>query len=109
VKINTVTKVGASQFQMPPGQQLPDLFRHFFDPEQIPERDAHAMGSGFFISDDGYLLTNNHVVDQADEIFVRLIDRREYKAKVVGTDRRSDLALLKVEDKGFNYLEFAES
>lgn len=109
VKINTVTKVDGSTFQMPPGQQLPDIFRHFFDPDQIPERDAHAMGSGFFISSDGYLLTNNHVVDQADEIFVRLTDRREYKAEIVGTDRRSDLALLKVEDQGFQHLEFAES
>ncbi len=109
VKINTVTKMDGAQFQVPPGQQLPDLFRHFFDPEQIPERDAHAMGSGFFISSDGYILTNFHVVDQADEIFVRLTDRREYKAEVVGRDRRSDLALLKVDDKGFKYLEFGNS
>ena len=66
------------------------------------------MGSGFVISKDGYILTNHHVVDGADEIVVRFSDRREFTAEVVGTDRRSDLALLKIEASGLPVLEFAE-
>jgi serine protease Do len=54
------------------------------------------MGTGFIISNDGYVLTNHHVVDGADEVTVRLSDRREYKAKVVGSDEQSDVALLKI-------------
>ncbi len=86
--------------QMPEGP-LGDLFKHFFG-EQGPgmppeERDAKSLGSGFIMSTDGYILTNNHVVKDADEIIVRLSDRRELKAEVVGLDERSDVALLKIE------------
>lgn len=80
-------------------EQLPEFFRHFFGeqfggPNQEP---VQSMGSGFIISKDGYVLTNNHVIDGAAEIVVRLIDRRELVAKVVGVDAKTDLALLKVE------------
>jgi len=110
VKINTVTKSQSRGFQLPPGQEIPDIFRRFFEPrEDMPERNMHSMGSGFFISNDGYILTNNHVVDEADEIVVRLTDRREFDAVVVGVDPLSDLALLKVEEKGFPYLKLADS
>lgn len=104
VKINTVTKSSGSQFQLPPGAQIPEIFRHFLDPRDMQERNMQSMGSGFFISADGYLLTNNHVVENADEIVVRLTDRREYDAVLVGSDPLSDLALLKVEEKGLPFL-----
>ena len=75
-----------------------EFFRRF-PPQPQPPSNARprSLGSGFVISDDGYVLTNNHVVEGADEILVRFPDRRELNAEVVGTDRRSDLALLKVE------------
>lgn len=109
VKITTVQKIpGRTSMQLPPGQQVPEIFRHLFEPRQMPDREAHSMGSGFFISEDGYLLTNHHVIKGADDIIVRLIDRREYSAEIVGVDPRSDLALLKVDTKDVPYLEFSE-
>jgi len=77
-----------------------DFFKRFFG--DVPgqgqrEREVRSGGSGFVISEDGYLLTNNHVVANADEIIVSLSDRREYKAELIGSDERSDVALLKIE------------
>lgn len=106
VKINTISKVKSPIFKIPQGQQIPDIFRHFFDQRNLPEREARAMGSGFFVSADGYVITNNHVIDGADEITVRLVDRREYKATLVGADSRSDLALLKIDEKDLPFLKF---
>ena len=57
------------------------------------------MGSGFIVSNDGYIVTNAHVVDDANEVTVRLSDKREFIAKVVGTDKRTDVALLKIDAK----------
>ena len=77
-------------------QDVPEIFRRFFGPMPQP-RDRGmrmSMGSGFIISADGYVLTNNHVVDGADQVTVRLSDRRELDAKVVGTDAQYDIALL---------------
>ncbi|GAB3105965.1 DegQ family serine endoprotease [Aestuariicella hydrocarbonica] len=111
VKINTVEHVKArGRMQLPPGRQdVPDIFRHLFEPPGgMPERNVQSMGSGFIVSADGYILTNNHVVDGADEIQVRLSDRREYSATVVGSDERSDLALLKVDATGLPTLKFAK-
>lgn len=68
-----------------------------------------GVGSGFIISDDGYIVTNHHVVDGAGRIIVRLNDRREYNADLIGSDSRSDLALLKIEENGLPSLEFADS
>src|SRR5690554_7313303 len=59
---------------------------------------SRSMGSGFIVSKDGYVLTNNHVVEGADEVIVRLNDRREFKAVIVGTDPRSDMAVLKIDN-----------
>jgi serine protease Do len=89
-----------------PGQATPDdpqaeLFRRFFGMPMMPspEDQKHtALGSGFIISRDGYVLTNNHVVAGADKVTVRLQDRRTFTAKVVGTDPKYDIALLKVND-----------
>ncbi|NDP42847.1 MAG: DegQ family serine endoprotease [Aromatoleum sp.] len=66
---------------------------------QAPDRDQQSVGSGFIISSDGYLVTNAHVVDGADEVKVNLADKREFKAKVIGSDKRTDVALLKIDAK----------
>lgn len=88
-----------AQGQGPGDQQdVPEIFRRFFGPMPQP-RDRGmrvSMGSGFIISADGYVLTNNHVVDGSDHVTVRLSDRRELDAKVVGTDEQYDIALLKI-------------
>lgn len=79
-------------------QEVPEIFRRFFGPIPPPHQGMRrSMGSGFVISADGYVLTNNHVVDDADTVTVRLSDRRELEAKVVGTDAQYDIALLKVD------------
>ncbi|WP_206019993.1 DegQ family serine endoprotease [Pseudomaricurvus alkylphenolicus] len=108
VKINTIERRSGRR-QFPQGNQdIPDIFRHLFEPRRMPERQAQSLGSGFIVSEDGYILTNNHVIDGADEIHVRLLDRREYQAEVIGTDERSDIALLKIEEDNLPTLEFAD-
>ena len=107
VKINTV-----SLAEQRTSQQLPDIFRDLFEyggGQTPPARKVRSSGSGFVISQDGYILTNHHVVDQAQEIQVLFADRSEYKATIVGTDRRSDLALLKIEAKRLDALELSNS
>src|SRR6266446_7285927 len=84
---------------------LYDFFRRFVPrqpgPGQGPrEFESRSLGSGFIISTDGYILTNAHVVDSADEVTVRLTDKRDFKARVIGADRRTDLALIKIEATG---------
>lgn len=103
-----------SQFRGPGMDELPDIFRHFFHglPELNPRRDAPAprsLGSGFIISADGYLLTNHHVIRNAEQVIVRLSDRRELEAQVIGTDARSDVALLKIEASDLPYVRIGES
>ncbi len=81
-------------------EQIPEFFRHFFGApfeDRGGKERRQSMGSGFIVSDDGIILTNNHVVADADEIYVRFSDRRELKAELIGADQRSDLAVLKVE------------
>lgn len=85
-----------------PGAPFDDFFRHFFGMpyeggRPQPEQKASSLGSGFIISEDGYILTNHHVVDGADEIIVKLSDQRELQAKIIGSDQRSDVALIKVD------------
>lgn len=106
-----------------------ELFRWFFGPDFAPpgleqgprghgapqqptpeERTVpRGVGSGFFISDDGYILTNNHVVDRASDIFVTLTSGKEYKATVIGTDPRTDVALLKIDAKNLSPLPIGDS
>ncbi len=103
VNISTVRKADAnfgSPLEGHPGaEQIPEFFRHFFGDQFGPYggQPTQSMGSGFIISPDGYILTNNHVVEGADEVIIRLLDRRELTAEVVGVDTKTDLALLKVE------------
>ncbi len=95
-------------------EEMPEFFRRFFgepgQPGQSPvPRDRVSQGSGFLISADGYVLTNHHVIDGADEVVVRLSDRREIKAEVVGSDPQSDVALLKLEGSGFPTMRLGNS
>lgn len=108
VKITAVDKLPERRRQQAPRQQMPDIFQDFFGQRKMPRRSPTATGSGFIISADGYVLTNNHVVGEADDITVRLSDRQEFAAKVVGADPRSDLALLKIDAKGLPTVQFAE-
>ena len=75
-------------------------FFHRFAPQMPHEQESQSLGSGFIISADGYIMTNAHVVDSADKITVRLTDKREFRAKVIGADKRTDVALLKIEATG---------
>ena len=116
VKINTLShaRENTRTQQSPYGnrqspKQMPDIFRRLLEPRQQQEQDVRSIGSGFIISEDGYILTNNHVVGDADEIIIRLVDRREFEAKVVGKDERSDLALLKVDAENLPVVKFADS
>ncbi|MDX1696740.1 MAG: DegQ family serine endoprotease [Thiohalobacterales bacterium] len=108
VNISTTQKVSTGVPELPEGFEIPEmpegspfgeLFKYFFehDGEERYHRDAKSLGSGFIISDDGYVLTNYHVVKGAEEIIVRLSDRRELTGEVIGFDKRSDVALLKIE------------
>ncbi|MGE3480652.1 MAG: DegQ family serine endoprotease [Gammaproteobacteria bacterium] len=113
VNISTTTKVKQEQFRNPHGESMPeqqppfdDFLRRFFGDRGGDggggggggeEFDEKSLGSGFIISADGYVLTNNHVIRDADEIVVRLSDRREFVAEVVGSDKNSDVALLKID------------
>lgn len=104
---------------LPDLEGLPPIFREFFE-RSIPmprgpqgrkgqQREAQSLGSGFIISQDGYVLTNNHVIADADEIIVRLADRSEMVAELVGTDPRTDVALLKVDGKNLPTVKLGKS
>jgi len=80
----------------PEGDPLLDFFRRFA-PQMPREQESQSLGSGFILSADGYIMTNAHVIDHADKITVRLTDKREYSAKVIGADKRTDVALLKID------------
>lgn len=100
------------------GQELPEIFRHFFgDSFSMPpgggsqgrSQERQSLGSGFVISADGYVLTNAHVVQDADEILVRLNDRRELTAELIGSDSQTDVALLKIDANNLPVLNLGDS
>ncbi|MCX2523640.1 DegQ family serine endoprotease [Larsenimonas rhizosphaerae] len=125
VNISTTREVNTafSPFEQ---QQLPDIFRHFFG-DQFPPgamgpqqprspggprpkgRELSSLGSGFIISKDGYILTNAHVIDGADTIKVRLNDRRELTGKLIGEDKKTDVALIKVDATDLPTLDMGDS
>ena len=98
-----------------PGEQgeaedpLSQFFRRFQMPAPEHEPPMHGIGSGFIVSSDGYVLTNAHVVADASEVTVKLTDRREFVAKVVGVDKRSDVALIKIAATGLPTVRFGDS
>lgn len=98
-------------------QQLPQLdendpffefFRRFAPNPGQREFQPQSLGSGFIISADGYILTNAHVIDAAEEVTVKLTDKREFKAKVIGADKRTDVALIKIEATGLPTVRFGD-
>ena len=95
-------------------QQMPDIFDFFFGDgmgrqQQIRTQPRVGFGSGVIISEDGYIVTNNHVIDGADEIDVKLNDNREFKGRLIGTDPNTDLALIKIEGNNFPTLPIGNS
>jgi len=115
VNISTKQAVQRSALPQIPGvddEELREFFRRFMprrppvDPG--PRSEARSLGSGFIISEDGYILTNAHVIDGADEIDVRFTDKRELKARVIGSDKRTDVALIKVDVKGLPFVKFGD-
>jgi len=126
VNIRTTSTITANQ-GFPGGRDPFEMFRKFFGPDfqvpgmpNTPERGKtpsepeertvpRGVGSGFFISNDGSILTNNHVIAGASEIFVTTIDGREYKAKVVGADERTDVALIKIDESNTPALQIGSA
>lgn len=103
VNISTTSGRGAVAQQspnVPEDDPFYEFFRRFAPNPGPREFQSQSLGSGFVISADGYVLTNAHVVEAAEEITVKLTDKRELKARVIGTDRRTDIALLKIEASG---------
>ncbi|MCC7200529.1 MAG: DegQ family serine endoprotease [Gammaproteobacteria bacterium] len=111
--VNVSTVQGASdtgEEGMSPDDPMHDFFKRFGFGEGMPRQHppTRGEGSGFIISSDGYILTNAHVVDQASEVTVRFTDRREFRAKIVGSDERTDVAVLKVEAKDLPTVRFGD-
>ncbi len=108
VNIRT-TRVAGSGIEGLDEQEVPEIFRRFF--RDMPDRrqPRPGAGSGFIIDSEGYILTNNHVVDGAEEIIVALSDRREREAKIIGQDALSDLALLKIEEEDLPTVDIGRS
>ncbi|MBC7946193.1 MAG: trypsin-like peptidase domain-containing protein, partial [Burkholderiales bacterium] len=116
VNISTISQPRQSRAEHPPVPNLPEddpffeFFRKYGPPGEGAPRDfdTKSLGSGFIISRDGYVLTNAHVVAMADEITVKLVDKREFKASVIGTDRRTDIALIKIDGSDLPRLDFGD-
>ncbi len=104
VNISTTRSVATGDESQSREEQL----RRFFGDGLRPYRERSALGSGFLISADGYILTNGHIVDDADEIVVSLHDRRQYDAAIVGVDERSDVALLKIDASGLPHVSIGD-
>lgn len=111
VKIIVEQDMARAGQQQPGPEEIPEELRRFFEfrdgPQSPPER--MGLGSGFIISEDGYVLTNNHVVEGATSVLVRMSDRREFDAEIIGTDPRSDLALLRIDAEDLPMLTLANS
>ena len=126
VNIRTVERVraGAAGRGGQMDQEMQEFFRRFFgipmpntprpqgpraDPQEQPEREVpRGVGSGFIISADGFVMTNAHVVDGADEVLVTLPDKREFKAKLIGADKRTDVAVVKIDATGLPFVRIGD-
>jgi serine protease Do len=119
VNIATTTRMQTAaipEFRFPEGSPFERYFRDFFDhgfpgqPEMGPAPEARALGSGFIIDPEGYVVTNNHVIENAEEITVTVNGGDQYPAKLIGRDPKTDLAVLKIDgDKPFPYVQFGDS
>ena len=121
VNVSTTQKVEVGKMRgLPPGSPLEDLFRRFQEQQgekgEPVTREATSLGSGFIISPDGYVVTNNHVISAepgkdtpVDSITVTMSDRKEYKARIIGRDPLTDLALLKIDATNLPYVKFGNS
>jgi len=114
VSVTGTVKTGAEMPQIPgldPNDPLWQFFRRFQGPGQMPrgEQPVRGLGSGFIVSADGVILTNAHVVDGADEVTVKLTDKREFKAKVIGVDKPSDVAVLKIAASNLPTVQLGDS
>ena len=103
-----VVHISASAVQ-PASNESDNPFRFFFGEEYGGQQPRKGTGSGVFYTSDGYIVTNNHVVEFADEVEVTLYDNRTYSAEVIGRDEKTDLAVIKIEGNGFPALNFANS
>src|SRR5882672_9998802 len=119
VNISTTQAVRRTALPQVPGiedEEIQEFFRRFVPrqpgpgqaPGPSPRSESRSLGSGFIISHDGYILTNAHVVEGADEINVKFTDKREFKAKVIGADKRTDIALIKIEGKDLPMVKFGD-
>ena len=126
VNIRTVERMraGAAGRGGQMDQEMQEFFRRFFgipmpntprpqgpraDPQEQPEREVpRGVGSGFIISADGFVMTNAHVVDGADEVLVTLPDKREFKAKLIGADKRTDVAVVKIDSTGLPFVRIGD-
>ena len=113
VKISTVAEAKSTKSGRT--EEVPELFRYFFG-DQLPDdfqynqpQPSQGLGSGFIISADGYILTNNHVVDGADTVKVRMTNGDEYDAQIIGTDPGTDIALIKIDAKNLPAVTFGDS
>jgi serine protease Do len=117
VNISTKTKARPSSSkqynipELPEGSPFGELFDKFFDRDELDRRgrEAQSLGSGFIISEDGYILTNHHVISGADEVIVRMSNRKEFVARIIGSDEASDIAVLKVDGEDLPVLSFGDS
>lgn len=114
--VNITTRQQAPQRSGAQQRDLEELLRQLrpdgtppIDPDTVPGRPRSGVGSGFVMSSDGYIITNHHVVANADTITVTLTDRREYNAEIVGTDELSDVALIKINADGLRAVRFGDS
>lgn len=116
VNISTIQngrgRAAANAFPMDPSDPAFEIFRRFFpqSPGGVqPQPENRSLGSGFIISADGYVMTNAHVIEGADEVTVKLLDKREFRAKVIGADKRTDVALLKIDANGLPAVRMGDS
>lgn len=117
VNVSATRSASAARADLPPGideEDIPEILRRFYGVPGAPgtppaPRESTSLGTGFVISADGFVLTNHHVIDGADEVVVRFNDRRELEAKVVGSDPQSDVALLKIDGSGLPFARLGNS
>jgi serine protease Do len=112
VNISVSGKVKGQSSDFPgldPNDPFYEFFRHFRIPQQRGEQRVRGQGSGFIVRDDGIVLTNAHVISEADEVTVRMNDKREFKAKVLGADKATDVAVLKIEARNLPTVKIGNS